>query len=122
MEIVSGLCGRCGRLADVSTRDRAISRNSFYCGDCMDELRKELQKGNICSLCRCEIWDGAPRFVLPSRLYSSYFFDRLPIGNRLMCVSCYRSVERLGIMNDPLAKLGSMRSKLGKSIVKESMA
>ena len=54
------------------------------------------------------------KFVMPSRLYSGYFFDRLPVGNRLMCESCYRSVERLGIMKDPLAKLGSIRSRLAK--------
>jgi hypothetical protein len=58
---------------------------------------------------------------MPSRLYSGYFFDRLPVGNRLMCASCYRSVGRLGIMRDPLVKLGNIRSRLSKSPVKKGL-
>jgi hypothetical protein len=108
------LCGRCGRLTEDSARDKAIGSSSAYCSGCMMELREELQGRNICSLCRCAIWDDDPKFVMPSRIYSRYFFDRLPIGNRLMCASCHRGAERLGAMGDPLAKLGSIRSRLGK--------
>jgi hypothetical protein len=38
-----------------------------------------------------------------------------------MCASCYESVERLGIMRDPLVKLGNIRSRLSKSPVKKGL-
>ena len=113
-------CGRCGRLADAFAMDKAISCSSSYCDSCMRELHEELQGRKRCSLCRCAIWDWAPKFVMPSRLYSGYFFDRLPVGNRLMCASCCKSVERLGIMKDPLAKLGSIRTRLGRAKLKST--
>lgn len=121
MELGSEHCGRCGGLADACARDKAISCSSSYCNGCVKELKEELHGRNICSLCRCTIWDWAPKFVMPSRLYSGYFFDRLPVGNRLMCASCHRSVGRLGIMRDPLVKLGNIRSRLSKSPVKKGL-
>ena len=122
MEFRSEHCGRCGRLAEGFARDKAIGQSSAYCNSCIKELGEELHGRDVCSLCRCAIWDGAPRFVMPSRIYSSYFLDRLPVGNRLMCTHCYWNVERSGLMNDKLAKLGSIRARLAKNRVRATHA
>ncbi len=120
MELESEHCGRCGRLADAFASEGAICSGSYYCDACIREFAEELHGRNICSLCRCAIWEHAPKFVMPSRLYSGYILDRLPVGNRLMCASCYRHTERLGLMRDPLAKLGSIRARLNKNAARKS--
>ena len=59
MELGFGHCGRCGRLAEASAGDKAASCSSLYCNSCARELEEELHGRNICSLCRCLIWDSA---------------------------------------------------------------
>jgi hypothetical protein len=94
----------------------AESDNVSYCIKCAEEIDRYYLAKNICSLCTRLLYKNEIKFVMPSRLYSSYFFDRLPIEHRLMCVSCYRKVEKLNIIRQPLVKIGQIRLRLGRAI------
>jgi hypothetical protein len=92
------------------------SEGTSYCIKCAEEIDRYYLAKNICSLCTRLLCKDEIKFVMPSRIYSSYFFDRLPIEHRLMCVSCYRKVEKLNIVRQPLVKIGQIRLRLGRAI------
>ena len=67
---------------------------------------------SICSVCAQPIAKGDVRFLMPSRLYSNYILDRLPIENRLACLRCYKEIARLNLTKGPFVKLGHIRAKV----------
>lgn len=112
----NGNCGRCGSVIYPFSSGIAESDSLSYCVRCSEEIDRYYLSKNICSLCTRLINKREVKFVLPSRIYSSYFFDRLPIEHRLMCIGCYRKVEKLNIIRQPLIKIGQIRLRLGKAI------
>ncbi len=122
MEVGYIYCGRCGALVDVSIKDGAADCNQVYCINCIGELKEELLERNVCSLCRYRIDKQDIKFVMPSRLYSNYFFDRLPVENRLMCAECHKNTEKLQMVKIPFVKLGHIRAKLTKAIKERPIA
>jgi len=114
----NGNCGRCGSVIYPFSRGIAESDSLSYCVRCSEEIDRYYLSKNICSLCTRLINKSEVKFVLPSRIYSSYFFDRLPIEHRLMCTGCYKRVDKLGIIRRPLIKIGQIRIKVGRSIAK----
>jgi hypothetical protein len=111
MEIGYGNCNRCGRVVYPFSGKESTSSNVYYCVGCSEELAGEHKK-NVCSLCTDLISRGDIKFVMPSRIYSNYFFDRLPLENRLMCLDCYKKVERLDMIKNPWVKLGHIKARL----------
>jgi len=102
------------------SKSMSVSDNSFYCVKCSEELDHEYLTRNYCSLCTRLLDRSEIKFVMPSRLYSSYFFDKLPVSTRLMCTGCYKRVERLDLLKRPLIKIRHIRSKLGLAIARRS--
>jgi hypothetical protein len=112
-------CERCGSLVYPFSKETSVSDGSSYCVKCAEELDRGYLAKNTCSMCTRLLDRGEVKFVMPSRMYSSYFFDRLPITHRLMCVKCYRRASRLDIIRQPLAKIWQIRARLGKSITQK---
>jgi hypothetical protein len=119
MELESENCGRCGGIVYPFSKKESASDSAYYCVKCAEELDREYLKKNVCSLCTELIPKGDVKFVMPSRIYSSYFFDRLPLENRLMCLDCYRKVEKMNIIRNPLTKLIHIRARLQNAFRKE---
>ncbi len=121
METENELCGRCGTVVYPFSKDIAVSDNLSYCVKCAEELDRNYLSRNVCSVCTKLIEKDEVKFVMPSRLYSNYFFDKLPIENRLMCVNCYRRLERLNVLRFPLIKIGQIRLRLmRKTLIRRS--
>ncbi len=121
MEMATECCNRCGSLVYAFSREMAVSDSFFYCIKCAEEIDRYYLAKNVCSVCTRLLNKDEIKFVMPSRLYSSYFFDRLSIEHRLMCVNCYRKVERLNIIRQPLIKIGQIRLRLRKALARKSM-
>lgn len=121
MEGATEHCDRCGSAVYPFSRGTAACDNFSYCIKCAEELDSNYLSRNVCSLCTRLLGNDEIKFVMPSRLYSNYFFDKLPIEHRLMCVGCYRKVERLNIIRRPLIKIAQIRLKLGRSITRRSI-
>ena len=121
MEDATENCNRCESVVYNFSKNVAISNNSSYCVKCAEELDMNYLAKNVCSVCTNLLNKDEIKFVMPSRLYSDYFFDRLPLENRLMCVTCYRKASRLNIIRQPLTKIAHIRVRLAKKIVKRSV-
>lgn len=121
MEDSTEHCDRCGSVVYHFSREVAISDNSSYCIKCAEEVDRNYLARNICSVCTKLLNKDEVKFVMPSRLYSDYFFDRLPLENRLMCVTCYRKASKLNIIRRPLTKIDQIRVRLAKKLVKRSV-
>lgn len=119
METEHELCNRCGSIVYGFSRGVAESDSLSYCIKCSEEIDRYYLARNICSVCTKLLGRDEIKFVMPSRIYSSYFFDRLPIEHRLMCVRCYRKVEKLNIIRQPLIKIGQIRIRLGRALGKK---
>ena len=115
-------CNKCGSIVYPFSKETAVSEGSSYCVKCAEEIDRYYLAKNTCSVCTRLLERGDVKFVMPSRLFSSYFFDRLPIEHRLMCVGCYRRASRLNIMRLPLVKIGQIRAKLGRAIARRPVA
>ena len=111
-------CEKCGSVVYGFSKSFAVSNGESYCTKCAEELDRTYLEGNTCSVCTRLIDRTEVKFVMPSRLYSSYFFDRLPMAKRLMCTGCYRKVEKLNIISNPLTKIGVLRMKVRRIIVR----
>ena len=120
METATEHCDKCGVIIYAFSMDVAISDNSSYCIKCAEELDRHYLANNVCTLCTRLLDKNDIKVVMPSRLYSSYFFEKLPIGNRLMCITCFRRVEKLNIIKQPLTKIEQIRIRLKKSFVRKS--
>jgi len=118
METEIERCNRCGSLVYPFSKETSVSEGSSYCVKCAEEIDRSYLAKNTCSVCTRLLERGDVKFVMPSRLFSSYFFDRLPVEHRLMCVKCYRKASRLNIIRQPLVKIGHIRAKLGKAITR----
>lgn len=105
-------CDKCRTVVYAFSKKIATSDESSYCIKCAEELDSQYLKRNICSVCTTLLDRQEIKFVMPSRLYSSYFFDRLPMENRLMCSSCYVRANRLNLVRNPLIKIGTIKAKL----------
>jgi hypothetical protein len=121
MENITEHCDRCGSVVYPFSRNISVSDNSSYCIKCAEELDRHYLSKNVCSVCTMLLDKNAVKFVMPSRLYSIYFFDKLPIENRLMCVGCYRKAEKLNIIRKPLVKIEQIRLKLSSKFAKRSV-
>ncbi len=75
----------------------------------------------VCTVCIKNLNKQETKLVMPSRMYSSYFFDKLPMLERLMCVGCYRKAKRLNILHRPLTKISIIRKKLGLPAAPETL-
>ena len=115
-------CGRCGSLVYPFSTEKSASDGSSYCVKCAEEIDRQYLARNTCSMCTRLLEREEVKFVMPSRLYSNYFFDRLPIEYRLMCVKCYRRADRLNYIRQPLAKIWQIRARLGKTLVRKQIA
>ena len=121
METATEHCDRCGSVVYPFSRGTAACDSFSYCIKCAEELDSDYLSKNICSICTRLLGNDEIKFVMPSRLYSNYFFDKLPLEHRLMCVHCYRRVEKLNIIRQPLIKIGQIRLRLKKGIARRSI-
>lgn len=76
---------------------------------------------NICSVCTRLLEKSEVKLVMPSRMYSSYFFDRLPLENRLMCTSCYAKARKLNLIRNPLVKIGQIRVRITRKLARKAV-
>ncbi len=113
-------CCRCGSIIYTFSRGTAASDGTNYCIKCAEEIDRKYLSRNICSVCTKLLGKDEVKFVMPSRLYSSYFFDKIPIEYRLMCVKCYRKAEKLNMVRRPLVKIGQIRLRLRRAIARRS--
>ncbi|MDE1870839.1 MAG: hypothetical protein KGI06_01205 [Candidatus Micrarchaeota archaeon] len=113
-------CKRCGTVVYAFSKNAAVSDNSSYCIKCAEELDSSYLARNTCSVCTRLLAKDEVKFVMPSRLYSAYFFDRLPMEHRLMCVTCYRKADRLNILKRPLVKIEQVRTRLRRTLARKS--
>ena len=118
MENAMEHCGRCGAVVYPFSKGVAVSSNSDYCVKCSEELDMHYLSRNVCSVCARILDKDDVKFVMPSRMYSCYFFDRLPLENRLMCTACYTKANRLNLIRKPLIKIGQIRLKIARKLVK----
>lgn len=117
----TGHCNRCGSVIYPFSKNIAVSDNSYYCVKCADELDRNYLVRNVCSICTKLLDKNEIKFVMPSRLYSSYFFDKLPIENRLMCAQCYRKVDKLNVIRSPLIKIDQIRLRLRRTLTRRAI-
>lgn len=118
MKAIPEQCGNCGVKVYEFSMKEAASDNSLYCIRCAEELDMQYLARNVCSVCTKLMEKQELKFVMPSRMYSNYFFDKLPIETRLMCANCYRKAESLNLIRRPLIKINQIRLKLKRSIAK----
>lgn len=121
MEYAIEHCNRCGSLVYPFSKEVAVSDGSSYCVKCAEETDRHYLAKNTCSVCTRLLDRNDVKFIMPSRIYSSDFFDRLPITHRLMCVQCYRKASRLNIIRHPLVKIDQIRFRLGKTFARRSV-
>lgn len=114
-------CTRCNAIVYPFSKNVAASDNSSYCVKCAEELDRNYLAKNVCSVCTKLLERDEVKFVMPSRMYSAYFFDRLPIEHRLMCVRCYRKAEKLNIISRPLVKIGQIRLRLRRAFARKAI-
>lgn len=119
MENATEHCANCGATVYQFSKKISASDGSSYCIRCAEELDRQYLSMNVCSVCTRLLDKREVKFVMPSRLYSFYFFARLPMESRLMCVDCYRKANKLDLIRKPLMKINIIRSKLRKSFSKE---
>lgn len=122
MESEEEHCSRCGSVVYAFSSGIAVSNNRHYCIQCAEDIDRDYIEKNTCSVCTKLLGRREVKMVMPSRMYSSYFFDRLPVQDRIMCVDCYRKARRLHIISKPLMKIGRIRQILGSSIADKSRA
>lgn len=113
-------CRRCGSIIYTFSKGVAASDGSDYCIKCAEEADRKYLSRNVCSVCTKLLDKEEVKFVMPSRMYSDYFFDRVPIEYRLMCVKCYRKAEKLDMVRKPLVKIRQIRLKLKGAMAKRS--
>ncbi|MGD0728854.1 MAG: hypothetical protein ABR981_02150 [Candidatus Micrarchaeaceae archaeon] len=118
MEAIPEQCGNCGAKVYEFSSKEAASDNSIYCIKCAEELDMQYLAKNVCSVCTRLMEHNEVKLVMPSRLYSNYFFDKLPIETRLMCTACYRKAESLDLVRKPLVKINQIRLKLKRTFAK----
>ncbi|MGI0100314.1 MAG: hypothetical protein ACREBH_01135 [Candidatus Micrarchaeaceae archaeon] len=116
MDSTTEHCGRCGAALYGFSSSVAASNGFSYCTGCAAEIDMLFLESNTCSVCAKLLGQDEIKFVMPSRLYSRYFFDRLPVSMRLMCIGCYRKASRLNILRRPLTKISQIRLRLGKTV------
>lgn len=121
MEAATEHCNRCGSLVYPFSREVAVSDGSSYCVKCAEEMDRHYLSKNTCSVCTRLLDRNDVKFIMPSRIYSSNFFDRLPVTQRLMCVQCYRRASRLSIIRQPLVKIDQIRLRLGKTFARRAV-
>jgi len=115
-------CDRCGTVVYPFSKGAAASDDSNYCVKCSEEIDRTYLSRNVCSVCTALLGKNEIKFVMPSRMYSNYFFDRMPIENRLMCLNCYRRADKLDILRKPLVKIGYIRARLSRALVRRQIA
>jgi hypothetical protein len=121
METEAEHCKKCGSVVYAFSKDVAVSDGSVYCIRCAEEIDRYYLARNVCSVCTRLLDKNEVKFVMPSRLYSSYFFDKLPIEHRLMCAHCYRKVSKLNIIREPLIKIYHIRLRLRRALAKRAV-
>jgi hypothetical protein len=114
MDEINENCCRCGTAVYLFSGKFSESDGSFYCIRCSEELDSKYLSKSICSLCTNMLDKKDVKIIMPSRLYNTYFFDKLPISNRLMCKYCFSKVNRLNLIRNPLTKIRNIRARLGK--------
>lgn len=122
METETGHCKSCGNVVYEFSKKTATSDGSSYCVKCAEQLDSQYLKRNICSVCVKLLDREEIKFVMPSRMYSGYFFDRLPMENRLMCASCYIKAEKMNLIGKPLMKIEHIKARLKNGIIKRAIA
>lgn len=121
METATENCQNCGSIVYAFSKKTATSDGSTYCIKCAEELDSQYMKKNVCSVCTRLLDKQEIKFVLPSRMFSSYFFDKLPLENRLLCLQCYGRAEKLNLVRKPLIKIGQIRVRLMRRLEKKAI-
>jgi hypothetical protein len=121
METATEHCKNCGSIVYAFSKKTATSDGSSYCIKCAEELDSQYIKKNVCSVCTKLLEKQEIKFVLPSRMFSSYFFDKLPLETRLMCASCYSKAEKLNLVRRPLIKIGQIRTRLMRRLERKAI-
>ncbi|MFI5412835.1 MAG: hypothetical protein ACHQX1_03000 [Candidatus Micrarchaeales archaeon] len=119
METSPEHCANCGVAVYAFSKKIATSDDTPYCIRCAEELDIQYLAKNTCSVCTRLLEREELKFVMPSRLFSNYFFDKLPMQNRLMCTHCYARARKLNLLSKPLIKIERIRQRLKRAVVKE---